>query len=173
MAQLHQLGIALLSGLGYAFCYDLYRGMLLRKRQLRRQLWLQDLLFGLSLILLALLLWFGLTDGSLRLSVFLWMSLGVLLYRTLLAPFLHTERWFKRHGKTHKGQHTQSKRQGNSRKAANSAKAQTPRKESKQRQRKSSHRPWNVSLAEKALSTTFRMKQKLKRPKGAKEEEKI
>lgn len=94
LGQAQQFFVALLSGLCLAFFYDLYQGLLRRGRHLRRGLFLRDTGFGLCMVALALLLWFGLTDGSLRLAVFFWMLLGALFYVWLFSPRLHTELWF-------------------------------------------------------------------------------
>lgn len=87
--QVWQLAIATACGLVLGFFYDCYQGCLARTRRRSRESYLLlDLLFGLFAIVLTLILWFGLTDGSLRLSVIFWMSGGGLLYAWLLSPFL-------------------------------------------------------------------------------------
>lgn len=94
--QIGQLATALAVGVCLAFGYGLYRGLLQRKRRRSRsRYFFADLLFGTAATVVALLLWFTLTDGSLRFLVFLWMALGALLYQKIFAPLVHPETWRK------------------------------------------------------------------------------
>lgn len=149
--QLWQLSVSILAGLVLGFCYDIYRGILARERRFRQDYWWRDLLFGLCVILLALLLWFGLTDGSLRLSVFVWMAAATLFYRWLLSPFLHPEKWMRR-------------------------KTKGPAGKEKKKSKKKSHkkpRQWNIKAARKTILAWRQLQNKLHQQNKEPGEEKI
>ena len=135
--QLWQLGIAVVSGLILGILYDCYRGILARKRRRsRRSYFFRDLCFGLLAILLALLLWFGLTDGSLRLSVLLWMLGGALFYAWLLSPFLGIYKYFVGRGAANRPTRSYFRR------------------------RRFHRRHWNVVLARRVLKYRMRLRQR-------------
>ncbi|MDO4732805.1 MAG: spore cortex biosynthesis protein YabQ [Bacillota bacterium] len=123
--QLWQLLLSLLIGLGLGLSYDLYRGILGRSHPLPGDYWWRDLLFSLCCSILALLLWFGLSDGSLRPAVFAWMGSALLLYFLLLRPRLRAEKWMQNKQKP---------------RALREKKAQQPPKTGKQ---------WNLKAARK------------------------
>ena len=150
LLQTWQLTVSLLAGFSLGLCYDLYRGILARERRFRQDYWWRDLLFGLCAILLSLLLWFSLTDGSLRLSVFLWMAGAVLFYRWHLSPLLHPEKWL------------QQKRKKPAPKIKKSSKK--PAKKPKQ---------WNITMGRKALLLCQSLQNRRRKREEESPEEKI
>lgn len=87
LEQLSQMSAALLAGCACGLAFDLYQKICYgtARRPLRpAAYWRGDLLFGLALLVVWLLFWFGCTDGSLRWAVLLWVVIGAALYFFLL-----------------------------------------------------------------------------------------
>ena len=83
LAQVSQMSAALLAGFFGGIAFDLYQRLCYgtTKRRRRPTAYLKgDLIFGIILIGLWLLFWFTCTDGSIRVSVFIWLVVGAILY---------------------------------------------------------------------------------------------
>ncbi len=89
--QLYQMAAALIAGMAGGACFCLYQYLVFgrhkgRKKVLRRKYMLKDGLFGIGLLVLWLIFWFGFTDGSLRAAVFIWLALGFAIFILLIYP---------------------------------------------------------------------------------------
>ena len=83
ISQISQMAAALLAGFGGGIAFDIYQRLCYgtTKRRIRPAAYIKgDLLFGLTITALWLLFWFSCTDGSLRVSVFIWLVIGFALY---------------------------------------------------------------------------------------------
>ncbi|MBS1348586.1 MAG: hypothetical protein HP052_03860 [Firmicutes bacterium] len=83
ISQISQMAAALLAGFGGGIAFDIYQRLCYgtTKRRLRPSAYIKgDLLFSLAITALWLLFWFSCTDGSLRVSVFIWLVIGFALY---------------------------------------------------------------------------------------------
>lgn len=88
ISQLSQMSAALLAGFFGGLAFDIYQKLCYgrSKRHLRLSAYLKgDAIFALFLISSWLIFWFLGTDGSLRLSVFLWLGGGFALYMGLVS----------------------------------------------------------------------------------------
>lgn len=97
--QVWQISAALLAGFFGGLAFDLYQRLCYggKRRRLRWSAYLKgDAIFASLLVSAWLIFWFFVTDGSLRVSVFLWLAGGFALYPLLfakrLAKFFH---WVK------------------------------------------------------------------------------
>lgn len=78
----------MLVGLSIALFYDIYWLLFAYRRRSFLLRVAEDLLFWLAAFCLAAALWLYLTGGVMRLAVYLWLALGMALFRAFLSPRL-------------------------------------------------------------------------------------
>ncbi len=83
LTQLSQIGAALVAGVFSGFAFDIYQRLCYHQGQkrIKAAAYIKgDIIFALAIIIILLLFWFVVTNGSLRWSVFLWLGIGIALY---------------------------------------------------------------------------------------------
>ena len=89
--QMGEILAALLAGCAGGLAFWLYQRLCYggsRRKLPSRTYLLKDAVFVMWLLLLLISFWFGVTDGSLRASLFLWMAAGFIFYTLTLRPMV-------------------------------------------------------------------------------------